>query len=94
MKLKFSDKADQDLENIGDYIAKDSPRRAVTFIDELQLHCKRASEQPYAYPARGDLGPGLRMAVHGKYLILFRPEGNTVFIERIVHGARDLHNIL
>jgi len=34
-KLVFTDQAEADLEAIGDYIAFDSPFRAVTFIQEL-----------------------------------------------------------
>ena len=31
---------------------------------------------------------GIRIAVHGRYLILFRADDESVRIERIVHGAR------
>ncbi len=35
---------------------------------------------------------GLRMAVHGRYLVLFRdlPDKNVVRVERVLHGARNL----
>ncbi len=45
-----------------------------------------------AYTLRADLAPGLRMAVHKHYLVLFRevsPSGQ-VRIERVLHGARDI----
>jgi hypothetical protein len=44
------------------------------------------------YPARSDLAPGLRMAVHGRYLVLYRdlPEENIVRVERVLHSARNL----
>jgi plasmid stabilization system protein ParE len=35
MKLVFSSSAEGDLEEIGSYIAKDDPERAVTFIKGL-----------------------------------------------------------
>lgn len=48
------------------------------------------------YPARTDLAPGLRMAVHGRYLVLYRdlPSDNMVRVERVLHSARNLSNLL
>jgi toxin ParE1/3/4 len=76
------------LEEIGDYIARDNPARALSFLDELKAHCERILEMPGAYPAREDLGAGIRMVVHGRYLILFRTDSETVRIERFLHSAR------
>lgn len=39
MIVILSAEAEKDLEAIGQYIANDSPRRAVTFIDELLTRC-------------------------------------------------------
>jgi plasmid stabilization system protein ParE len=36
MTLVFSPKAAEDLEEIGDYIARDNPQRAVSFIEEYR----------------------------------------------------------
>ena len=87
-------KAVEDLETIGDFIAADNPRRAVSFIDERLGVCARIAEHPQAFRRRDDLALGLRQAVHGRYLILFTviPEG--VVIERVVHGARRLEDLL
>jgi toxin ParE1/3/4 len=89
-RLVFSPRAEADLEGIGDYIARDNPARAISFLDELRAHCDRIAATPGSYPAREDLAAGLRMAVHGRYLILFRTNPNSVRIERILHGARRL----
>jgi plasmid stabilization system protein ParE len=39
---------------------------------------------------------GLRIAVHGRYLVLFRdlPATATVRIERVLHSARNLPRLL
>ena len=87
-------KAVEDLEAIGDYIADDNPARAVSFVEELLDRCGRIAAQPRAYTRRDDLAPGLRQAVHGNCLILFTPEDGTVVIERIVHGARRLEDLI
>lgn len=93
MRLTFSPQAAIDLEEIGDYIARENPARAVSFLDEIEAHCRRIAEMPEALPTRDDLALGLRMAVHGNYLILFRVVEDTVRVERIVHGARKIEGL-
>ena len=87
-RLLLSPRAQLDLEEIGDYIARDNPQRAVSFLDELKAHCERILEMPGSYPARTGLGAGIRMAAHGRYLILFCADADGVRIERILHSAR------
>jgi toxin ParE1/3/4 len=94
MRLSFSPKAALDLEEIGDYISRDNPTRALSFIDEIESHCQRIVETPAAFPFRNDLAPGVQMTVHGRYLILFRALPDTIRIERIVHGARKLSDFV
>jgi toxin ParE1/3/4 len=89
----FSPEAEADLQEIGDYIAQDNPRRALSFVRELFEHALRLTDTPYAYPKRDDLSPGLMMAVHGSYLILFRVGNEHIEIVRITHGARDLSRL-
>jgi toxin ParE1/3/4 len=56
-KLVISPRAAFDLEEIGDYIARNNPSRAVSFIRELERECRRIAKRPAAFPARGDLAP-------------------------------------
>jgi toxin ParE1/3/4 len=90
MRIRFSRRAEADIEEIGDYIARDNPRRAVTFIAELRVHCRSLTDFPDAAPLRPALGDGVRMALHGRYLILYVVRGDLLEIRRVVHGARDL----
>jgi toxin ParE1/3/4 len=95
MKLVLTDEARADLVRIGDWIARDNPRRAVTFIDELEAHCAHISKSPHAYPLVPDHEEsGLRRAVHGNYLIFYRVEPQQVVVVHILHGARDYEAIL
>ena len=82
--------------NRRDYIARDNPIRAATFIAELEAKCRTVATAPELYPFRTDLAPGLRMAAHGRYLVLYRdiPAQNAVRIERVLHGARDLPRLI
>lgn len=92
MKLVLSPRAVLDLEEIGDYIARDSPSRSVSFIREIRKHCRRIAKRPAAFPVRDDLAADIRMAVHGNYLIFFRVLEKTVRVDRVIHGARNLSN--
>jgi toxin ParE1/3/4 len=66
MKVVLTDEARADLVRIADWIARDNPRRAVTFIDELEAHRARIPKTPRAYPlVPGHEEIGLRRAVHG-----------------------------
>ena len=88
----FAARAEEDLEEIGDFIARDNPARALSFVRELRVFCRaRITDHPRAFRERPELGTGIRAAVFGRYLILFfeRAAGG-VLIERIVHGSRDL----
>ena len=94
MTVVFSPSAKRDLENIGDYIARDNPRRALSFVSEIQNRCQKIATMPEAAPLREDLLPDVRMVTYGNYLILYRTDHQEVRIERILHGARDINALL
>nr|WP_282554547.1 type II toxin-antitoxin system RelE/ParE family toxin [Providencia stuartii] len=86
MKLGISPLAEQDLESIGDWIAKDNPIRALSFIEELY----QKWDSPTLYAERPEILPGLRSCAYGRYLLFFRVLEAEVRIERILHGSRDI----
>ena len=88
--------AEADLEEIGDYIARDSREGALSFVRELRDACALAAKRPSLYRRREDLAPGIRSIVRGRYLTLFRelPELDAVRIERVLHGARDIGRLV
>lgn len=95
-RLVLSPRAVLDLEEIAEYIARDNPVRAASFVAESEAKCRAVAASPELYPARSDLAPGLRMAVHGRYLVLYRdlPAENAVRVERVVHGSRNLPRLV
>lgn len=95
MIVVLSAEAETDLEAIGDYIAKDSPKQALTFIQELRAHAARIADMPLSYP----LVPryeryAVRRCIHGNYLIFFKIDSDRVEIVHILHGAMDYTAIL
>ena len=90
MKVSFSPAASDDLMEIAIYIAQDSPKRALSFVDELEATCNRLGNAPGIGTARPELGQDLRMWPHGNYLIFYRHQRQVVRIERIMHGSCDI----
>ena len=90
MRLRFSRRAQRDLEDIADYIAQSNPVRAVSYVRELREHCRRLLAFPESAPRRPELGAGVRMSIFGNYMILYVVERDFLEVRRVVHGARSL----
>ena len=90
LRVVFAPLAAQDLEAIGDYIARDSPKRALRFITELRGVCTSIASEPEAFRLRPELGEGIRSCAHGNFVIFFLPGARQVKIVRVLHGAMDL----
>lgn len=95
-RLLLSPRAAADLEEIAEFLARDNPVRAASFLAELEAKCRAVAASPELYPERKDLALGLRMAVHQRYLVLYRdlPGESTVRVERVLHGARNLPRLI
>ncbi len=86
-----------DLETVGDYIALDIPRRAVTFIQELRDKCLSLADMPYAFPVVPRYERfGIRHRVYGNYQIFYRvvESDERIDIVHILHSARNYAAIL
>ncbi|MDR5806328.1 type II toxin-antitoxin system RelE/ParE family toxin [Caballeronia sp. LZ001] len=97
MIVRILPDAGAELEAIGDYIARNNPRRALSFVRELREKCMSLADMPLAYP----LVPryehrGVRHRVHGSYRIFYRVTGHPERIDviHILHSARDIAAIL
>ena len=89
MLFVLSPQAIDDLQEIGDYIARDNPQRAASFVGELLAHSQRVAEHPETYPARPELSEGLRFCAHQRCVNFFTASPERVRIERIIYGSRD-----
>ncbi len=95
MIVRLSAAAELDLGAIGDFIAGDSPSRALSFVLELRAACLALADFPERYP----LVPryeahGVRRRVQGDYLIFYRADAHGVAVLHILHGAQDYEAIL
>jgi toxin ParE1/3/4 len=80
----------KDLDEIADWIAQDSPLRALKIIRELRAEFRRIAQHPMLYQLRPDIGDDVRLATLGHHVILFWIDGDVVRFERVVYGGRDL----
>lgn len=95
MIVHLTAEAESDLEQIGDYMAQDNPKRALSFVLELRDKCLSLAETPWGFP----LAPryeryGMRRRVYGNYLIFYRVESDRVVVVHVLHGARDFEALL
>jgi toxin ParE1/3/4 len=90
MRLTFTPQAELDLEDIADYIAADSPARALSFVVKLRVQCRRIIHKPSGYRRRPELGNDIRSCPYGNYVIFFAASETEVLVVRILHAARDI----
>jgi toxin ParE1/3/4 len=94
MRLLLSPFVPGDLEEIAEYIAQDSPRHAMRMLRLLRARMNAIARQPENYQLRQEIGAEARLATLGNDVNLFCIRQDSVRIERVVHGSRDLLPIL
>ena len=94
MRLELSGLIEGDLEEIAGYIARESPRKAVSFIRDIRTKFHDIGRNPLLYQLRPDIGESARLVTVERYVILFRVVGDVVRIERVVYGGRDLPTVM
>jgi len=66
MIVYITAEAENDLEQIGDYIAQDNPKRALSFVVELRDKCLSLADTPNGFPLVSRYERhGIRRRVHG-----------------------------
>ncbi len=95
MIVYLTAEAESDLETIGDYIARDNPGRAISFVRELRAKCLNLAALPRAFPLVERYEKhGVRRRVHENYVIFYRLDVEKVIVIHVLHGARDYERIL
>lgn len=80
----------EDIEQIAQFIARDSSDQAALFITRLVEATDRLGSFPVSGRVIPEIGhPDCREITYGAYRIMYRMQGEDVWITGIVHGARD-----
>jgi toxin ParE1/3/4 len=90
-QVRWSLTAENDLQEIEDFIARDSVLHAITFVDRIV----ESAETLLKTPQVGRIIPefnrsDLRELIFRGYRIVYLLQNNEILILRVVHGARDL----
>jgi toxin ParE1/3/4 len=94
IRVDFSKASERDLREIANYIERDNPRRAITFVRELRERCKSIGQFPKAARMIRVHAHELRLLPFRRYIIVYRIDSERVTVERIWHGARDISTLL
>jgi plasmid stabilization system protein ParE len=94
MRVRLSPLVPTDLEEIADFIALDSSRHAIRMLGLLRAKIKEIAKQPTLYRLRPEIAADARLAIVGQYVVLFRIRNKTVRIERVLHGNRNLPELI
>ena len=91
-EVNLTQHAQDDLEKIY-YIAADNPNNAANFVLQLEKKVYLLNTFPERHPLILEnefFGTDYRHLVYKKYRIIYRVIGDSVFILRIIHGAKIL----
>ncbi|MBH0201473.1 MAG: type II toxin-antitoxin system RelE/ParE family toxin [Nitrospira sp.] len=94
-QVRWSLTAGTDLQEIEDFIARDSVLHAITFVDYIV----ESAETFLKTPLIGRVVPefnrqDLREVIFRGYRIVYLVQNDEVLILRVVHGARDLLGLI
>lgn len=90
----YAPEADDDLDGIVGYIARNNPTAAHNWLAKIQETCETLATQPEMGESRPGFGaPGCRSFSVGNYVIFFRAAPHGIEVARVIHGARDMRNI-
>ena len=96
MAHRLAPQARAELDEIWDYIARESGNPAVAdrVIDSITNRFHLLGQFPYLGRARHDLRPGLRSHPAGEYVIIYTVDGAEAVVLHVLHGRRDIEGVI
>ena len=86
----WSPSALEDIEQVAQFIARDSSDQAALFVARLIEATDRLGWVPLSGRTIPEIGhPDCREIVYGAYRIMYRVQDGDVWITGVVHGARN-----
>ncbi len=91
VKIIWTDNALRDLEDIAEFIEKDSPHHAKITIKDLHSNTKILQDQPKLGRKVPEVGSeNFRELIRGNYRIIYKLSADSIHILTIHHSSRDL----
>ena len=91
MEIKYLEDALNDLDQILEFIAKDSPARAVSFIEKIKSKIELLMTFPglgVSCQSKGIL-EDCRVMIFGLYLIFYSVDEENILVMSIINAAED-----
>lgn len=92
-KFLLSPLAENDLDEIWNYISENSEKAASKFIRNLAAKFQLLADNPEIGKRQDDFVVEMRMFPFKNYLIYYFPADDGVEIYRVLHGRRDIENL-
>ncbi|MDI6822243.1 MAG: type II toxin-antitoxin system RelE/ParE family toxin [Actinomycetota bacterium] len=90
-EVKITVTAENDIKSTFDHLAHDNPQAAAKWVTEIERQIDSLELFPQrcpVIPELEELGHPYRHLIYVDYRTVFRIEGSTVIILRVIHGAR------
>lgn len=93
--LRYSAKAQADLDEIFDFIAADNPLRAASYIEDIRRACQNLCATPFIGVSRPEVRPGLYILPLWRRIVLAYelPEGH-VDVIRVFSTRQDYEALI
>jgi toxin ParE1/3/4 len=90
-EVRYTASAKRDLRDIAEYVGQETGN-AVTkaLLVRIRTKVAKLSRDGLRYRERPELGVGRRAILIGPYIAFYRVVGDKVFVQRVLHGARDI----
>jgi plasmid stabilization system protein ParE len=91
MKVAFEPAARDELDQIFNWIAKDSPRSARRLVERIEDKVMQLASPELVHMGRLGMVEGTRELIEGPYIVVYRVDESRdeVIVVSVVHGARD-----
>jgi toxin ParE1/3/4 len=89
----LTSRAGADLDDIWLHVALDNPSAADRLIDRIVARCHGLADHPQLGQVWPEIAPNAQALIVGDYLALYRIDGSSAEIVRVVHGARQLKDL-
>ncbi len=90
-RVEITRSAERDAIGIYEFIERKSPERAAKWFAEIERQMRTLSQLPTRcpmIPEADEIGAEYRHLFWGNYRTVFRIEGSTVYVVRVIHGAQ------
>ncbi len=91
-RLFITPLAEQDLQDILEYIAQHRPQTARKWYEVLREKCAFLAQHPELGEHRPELADAIRSFSVNRWVIFYRLTGDVVEIHRILDGSRDVRS--